>query len=85
MQPYPIHVGSLVRAELSRQQISVSWLAEQLGIQRPNCYRILNAQSIQTDRYAVPFMPRHATRLLPRYQPTNKLLLNKYGLRRSGP
>jgi plasmid maintenance system antidote protein VapI len=49
MQPYSIHVGSLVRAELSRQQKSVSWLAEQLGIQRPNCYRILNAQSIQTD------------------------------------
>ncbi len=50
MKPFPIHVGSLVRAELSRQQISVSWLAEQLGIQRPNCYRILNAQSIHTDQ-----------------------------------
>lgn len=49
MQPYSIHVGSLVRAELSRQKKSVSWLAEQLGIQRPNCYRILNAQSIQTE------------------------------------
>ena len=47
-KPYPIHVGSLVRAELSRQQQTVSWLAEQLGIQRTNCYRILGAQSIHT-------------------------------------
>jgi plasmid maintenance system antidote protein VapI len=49
MSPYPIHVGSLIRVELSRQHKSVSWLAEQLGIQRPNCYRILNAQSLQTE------------------------------------
>lgn len=49
MKPFSIHVGSLVRTELLRQQKSVSWLAEQLGIQRPNCYRILNAQSLQTD------------------------------------
>lgn len=48
MKTYPIHVGSLVRAELSRQHHSVSWLAEQLGIQRTNCYRILGAQSIHT-------------------------------------
>ena len=49
MRPYSIHVGSLVRTELFRQQKPVSWLAEQLGIQRPNCYRILNAQSLQTE------------------------------------
>lgn len=49
MRPYSIHVGSLVRTELLRQQKSVSWLAEQLGIQRPNCYRILNAQSLQSE------------------------------------
>lgn len=48
MKPYPIHVGSLIRAELSRQQQTVAWLAEQLGIQRTNCYRILGAQSIHT-------------------------------------
>ena len=48
MKPYPIHVGSLVRAELSRQNHTVTWLAEQLGIQRSNCYRILHAQSIHT-------------------------------------
>ena len=48
MKPCPIHVGSLVRAELSRQQKSVTWLASQLGIQRANCYRILNAPSVHT-------------------------------------
>lgn len=48
MKPYPIHVGSLVRAELSRQNQTVTWLADQLGIQRTNCYRILSAQSIHT-------------------------------------
>ncbi len=48
MSPYPIHVGSLIRAELTRQDQSVTWLAEQLGIKRPNCYRILQAQSIHT-------------------------------------
>ena len=48
MRPYPVHVGSLVRAELSRQQQTVAWLAEQLGIKRTNCYRILGAQSINT-------------------------------------
>ena len=46
MKMNPIHVGSLVRAELSRQNHTVSWLANQLGIQRTNCYRILSAQSI---------------------------------------
>ena len=48
MNPYPTHVGSLVRAELSRQNQTVTWLAEQLGIQRTNCYRILNAESVHT-------------------------------------
>lgn len=48
MKSYPTHVGSLVRAELSRQNQTVTWLAEQLGIQRSNCYRILHAQSLHT-------------------------------------
>ena len=48
MRPYPVHVGSLVRAELSRQHQTVSWLANELGIQRTNCYRILSAQSVHT-------------------------------------
>lgn len=48
MKPYPIHIGSLVRAELSSQHQTVAWLAEQLRIKRTNCYRILHAQSIHT-------------------------------------
>jgi plasmid maintenance system antidote protein VapI len=48
MKPYSIHVGSLVRAELSRRHQTVTWLADQLGIQRTNCYRILSAQSVHT-------------------------------------
>lgn len=48
MKSYPTHVGSLVRAELSRQNQTVTWLAQQLGIQRTNCYRILSAQSVHT-------------------------------------
>ena len=52
MKPYPIHVGSLIRAELSRQNQSVTWLAEKLGIERTNCYRFLRAQSLHTDQLA---------------------------------
>lgn len=48
MKTNPIHIGSLVRTELSRQHQTVNWLAEQLGIKRTNCYRILHAQSIHT-------------------------------------
>lgn len=44
-----IHVGSLIRAELTRQDQTVTWLAEQLGIKRTNCYRFLHAQSLHTD------------------------------------
>ena len=50
MNTNPIHVGLLVRTELFKQQKSVKWLAEQLGIQRANCYRILNAPSIHTSQ-----------------------------------
>jgi len=52
MSPYPIHVGSLIRAELTRQDQSVTWLAEQLGIKRTNCYRFLRTKSLHTDHLA---------------------------------
>lgn len=48
MKNTPLHVGSLVRTELYKQDQTVSWLAQQLGIKRTNCYRILHAQSIHT-------------------------------------
>ena len=49
MKPYPVPVGALIRIELERQQLTVTWLAEKLRIQRPNCYRLLRAASVQTE------------------------------------
>lgn len=48
MKTNSIHAGSLVRVELYRQNHSVAWLADNLGIKRPNCYRILYVQSLHT-------------------------------------
>lgn len=50
MDPNLIHIGSVVHAELQKQHRTVIWLAEQLGILRPNCYRLLHASSLHTDR-----------------------------------
>jgi hypothetical protein len=50
MEMPSVHIGNMVRAELERQGKSVVWLAEQLNMQRPNCYRLLRAQSIPTDQ-----------------------------------
>ena len=50
MEMPSVHIGNMVRAELERQGKSVAWLAEQLNMQRPNCYRLLRAQSIPTDQ-----------------------------------
>ena len=52
MKMNPLHVGSLIRVELSRQNQTVTWLAEQLGIERTNCYRFLRAKSLHTDHLA---------------------------------
>jgi len=52
MKRNSIHVGSLIRAELTRQDQTVTWLAEQLGIERTNCYRFLRAQSLHVDLLA---------------------------------
>ena len=49
MDPNLIHIGSVVHAELQKQHRTVNWLAEQLGILRPNCYRLLLASSLHTD------------------------------------
>lgn len=46
---HSIHVGGLIRSKLTRQNKTVVWLADQLTICRPNCYRILRAKSIDTD------------------------------------
>ena len=49
MKTDSVHVGALIRIELNRQHQTVSWLAQQLSIQRPNCYRLLHASSLQTE------------------------------------
>ena len=49
MKKNPIHIGTSIRIQLERRKYTVKWLAQQLGIQRPNCYRLLNASSIQID------------------------------------
>ena len=49
MDPNLIHIGSVVHAELQKQHRTVTWLAQQLGLQRPNCYRLLRAPSLHTD------------------------------------
>ena len=59
MKMNPLHVGSLIRAELTRQDQSVTWLAAQLGIQRTNCYRFLRAQSLHVDQLARISMAMH--------------------------
>lgn len=44
-----IHIGSEIRRVLSQQGRSIVWLADQLGIKRPNCYRIIRSKSLQTE------------------------------------
>ena len=44
-----LHIGNMIRSELIQQGRTISWLADQLGLQRPNCYRILRSPSLQTD------------------------------------
>lgn len=48
--PSQIHLGMQIQKELNRRNQSVTWLAEQLGIKRPNCYRIIHAESMNTER-----------------------------------
>ena len=49
MDPNLIHIGSIVHAELQKQHRTVNWLAQQLRIQRPNCYRLLHASTLQAE------------------------------------
>lgn len=45
-----LHIGALIRAELTRQGRTVQSLSDALCIHRPNCYRILRNPSIDTDQ-----------------------------------
>lgn len=43
-----MHIGEAIRAELKRQEKTVTWFAEQLPCHRTNVYRILEKSSIDT-------------------------------------
>lgn len=44
-----IHIGLEIKAELERQERSVSWFARKLSCERTNVYSIFKRKSIDTD------------------------------------
>ena len=44
-----IHIGCLIKAELTRQGRSITWLANQVGYTRENLYKIMRREWIYTD------------------------------------
>ena len=53
MKSKPLHIGQEIQSQLEKQDNTVTWLANQLSIQRPNCYRILRSANINTDRLVI--------------------------------
>lgn len=43
-----IHIGSLIKEELNRQERSVTWFANKLCCERTNVYSIFKRESIDT-------------------------------------
>lgn len=50
-KPYKanVNIGSLIKAKVREKQITVVWLAAQLGCSRTNIYKIFGKSSIDTD------------------------------------
>lgn len=44
-----VHIGEIIKAELSRQERSISWFARKLYCDRSNVYDIFKRKSIDTD------------------------------------
>ena len=44
-----VHIGSLIKAELERQERSVSWFARKLSCDRSNVYKIYKRTTIDTE------------------------------------
>ena len=44
-----VHIGQLIKAELERQERSVTWFAKKLYCERTNVYSIFKRESIDTD------------------------------------
>ena len=42
------HIGTLIKAELERQERSISWFARKLSYDRSNVYRLFQKESIDT-------------------------------------
>lgn len=43
------HIGQLIRAELTRQGRTITWLSQQIGYTRENLYKIMRRKWIYTD------------------------------------
>lgn len=46
----PVHVGNLILHQLYLSGNSIQWFADQMGMQRANCYRIFRAPSMTIER-----------------------------------
>ena len=44
-----IHIGSLIKAELAKQERTISWFARKLYCDRSNVYDIFKRKSIDTE------------------------------------
>lgn len=44
-----IHIGNAIKAELERQERSVTWFAKRLYCERTNVYSIFKRESIDTE------------------------------------
>lgn len=44
-----VHIGSLIKQELERQERTPTWLARKIACERPNVYYIFSQKSINTD------------------------------------
>lgn len=46
---HSLHIGSLIKEELMRQERTISWLARKLYCDRSNVYHIFKRESIDTE------------------------------------
>jgi len=46
---YSIHMGNLIKAELAKQERTISWFARKLYCDRSNVYDIFRRKSIDTE------------------------------------
>ncbi|MBQ1208910.1 MAG: XRE family transcriptional regulator [Bacteroidales bacterium] len=44
-----VHIGSLIKQELERQERTPAWLARKISCQRPNMYYIFSQAHINTE------------------------------------